>query len=197
MTIDRENIFRGHPEMVSEELKKSPFGAHYLVIYPDLLTFREMYSHYARSILSNIGNEIIIILPYLETPDNVRHILSEDGANINVRKYEKEQSLLIMDSLKIYFGSQDGVKQFIKQTVEYARTTGRSGVSILGDMGSFFYRNKKGDAVRYEMTLPSKYENMNLKGFCMYHRRDFDWRFTEKERQKLIEHHGKTLMLLS
>lgn len=68
----------------------------------------------------------------------MRHILSEDSANIDVRKYEKEQSLLIMDSLRGYFGSKDGIMPFVKQTVEYAKNSGKNSVSVLGDMGSFF-----------------------------------------------------------
>jgi hypothetical protein len=194
MTTDRENIFQGHAVDVSEELRKSAIGAHALVLYPDLLTLRELYSLYARSALAN--SEIVLILPYLETADSVRQILSEDSANIDVRKYEKEQSLLIIDSLKGYFGLQEGLIPFLLQTADFAKKSGKS-LSVLSDMGSFFYYNKKDDLLQYEMSLPSRYEEMNLKGFCAYHLRDFDVRFSEKERQDLIKHHGKTLMLLS
>ena len=68
-------------------------------------------------------------------------------------------------------------------------------LSVLGDMGSFFYIDKK-DLLNYEMALPTTFENMNLKGFCLYHKNDFDRRLTEKERQTYLEHHGKTLILL-
>ena len=73
----------------------------------------------------------------------MRRILSENDANIDVRKHEKEQSLLIMDSLRGYFGSQDGLMLFVKQTVEYAKNSSKGGVSVLGDMGSFFIMRKK------------------------------------------------------
>jgi hypothetical protein len=196
MGIARENVFRGHPLEVSQELRKSAFGAHFLVIYPNLSTLREMYSYYVKSALSDEGNEIVLVLPFLETVDNVRRILSENGANIDVRKYEKEQSLLIMDSLKSYFGLQNGLIPFVRQTIEYANTSGKSGLSVLADMGSFFYYDRKDDLLQYEIALPSKYKNMNLKWFCVYHKLDFDRRFTDKERQILIEEHGKTLILL-
>jgi hypothetical protein len=196
MAIARENVFRGHALEVSEELKKSAFGAHFLVIYPDLSTLREMYSHYVKSALSNEGNEIVLVLPFLETVDNVRRILSENSANIDVRKYEKEQSLLIMDSLKSYFGLQNGIIPFVIRTIEYANTSGNSGLLVLADMGSFFYYDKKDDLIQYEIALPLKYKNMNLKGFCIYHKLDFDRRLTDKERQIIIVEHGKTLILL-
>ena len=196
MAMARENVFRGHALEVSQELKKSSFGAHFLVIYPDLSTLREMYSHYVKSALSNEGNEIVLVLPFLETVDNVRRILSENSTNIDVRKYEKEQSLLIINSLKSYFGLQNGIIPFVIQTIAYANTSGKSGLSVLADMGSFFYYDEKDDLMQYEVALPLKYKNMNLKGFCVYHKLDFDRRLTDKERQVLIEEHGKTLILL-
>ena len=194
--IARENVFRGHPLEVSQELKKSAFGAHFLVIYPNLSTLREMYSYYVKSALSDEGNEIVLVLPFLETVDNVRRILSDIRTSIDVRKYEKEQSLLIMDSLKSYFGLQNGLIPFVRQTIEYANTSGKSGLSVLADMGSFFYYDKKDDLLQYEIALPFKYKNMNLKWFCVYHKLDFDRMLTGNERQILIEEHGKTLILL-
>jgi MEDS: MEthanogen/methylotroph, DcmR Sensory domain len=195
MTTDRENIFRGHAVEISEELRKSTMGTHALLLYPDLLTLRELYSFYTRSALSD--NEIVLILPFLETTGTVRRMLSGDSANIDVRKYEKEQSLLIIDSLKGYFGLQGGLMPFLIQTTDFAKKSGKRILSVLSDMGSFFYYDKKDDLLQYEMALPSKYEYMNLKGFCIYHLRDFDNRLSEKERLVLIKHHGKTLILLS
>jgi MEDS: MEthanogen/methylotroph, DcmR Sensory domain len=194
LNIDGENIFRGHAAEISEELRNSSLGTHALVLYPDLLTLRELYSFYARSALGD--SEIFLFLPYLETVANVKRVLSEDSANIDVRKYEKEQSLLIMDSLKGYFGLQEGLIPFLLQTADFAKKSGKS-LSVLSDMGSFFYYSKKDDLLQYEMSLPSRYERMNLKGFCAYNLRDFDVRFSDKERQDLIKHHGRTLMLLS
>jgi hypothetical protein len=192
-TVASKNNFQGNPAEVSEELMKSAFGSHFAIIYPDLPTLREMYSQYIKIVLSN-GNETVMILPFL---DNVRRILTENSANINVRKYEKEQLLLIVDSLKGYFGSPVGLMPFLSQTVEYASKLGKNGLSVLGDMGSFFYYNKKDGLLDYEMTLSSKYKDMNyMKGFCMYNGHDFDKRFNEEERQRLLVHHVKTLKLL-
>jgi hypothetical protein len=49
-----------------------------------------------------------------------------------------------------------------------------------------------------EMSLPTKYDdNMKLKGFCFYHQVDFDRRLTEQQKQTLLEHHGKNLMVVT
>jgi hypothetical protein len=91
-------------------------------VYPDIETLRETYSRYAKSQLED-NNEIVLILPYYETANDVRKTLSEGFVNmadgndaaarndtrsnsiIDVRKYEKEGSLMIVDSVKGYFGS--------------------------------------------------------------------------------------------
>lgn len=187
--------FHGAVEDISQQLIESNVGAHYLIVYPDLTTLRELYSHYIKTALSE-RNEIVIVLPFFETVDTVRRILSEDGANIDVRKYEKEQSIVIIDSLKGYFGSPQGLLPFVKQTVGYAKSSDKSGVSVLGDMASFFYYQKKEGLLQYETSLPSEFEDMNLKGFCLYHKKDFDTRLTDIQKQKLFEHHGKDLIIL-
>ena len=179
--------------VAAQELHKSEFGSHFLVIYHDLDTFRELYSLYAKAALKD--NEIVVILPFYETVNNVRSILSEDSACIDVGKYEKEQSLLIIDSLKSYFGSQEGLMPFVKKIVEFAKVSGRSGVSVIGDMGPFFYYGKNDGLLHYETTtLPTRFEGINLKGICTYHRQDFK-KFSEKEKGMLLNHHGKTLYL--
>ena len=99
MTNRTQTTFQGFAEEISNELRESEIGSHFLVQYPDLPTLREMYSHYIKSAVPG-DNEIVVILPFYETTDNVRRVLSEDSACIDVRKYEKEQRLLIMDSLK-------------------------------------------------------------------------------------------------
>lgn len=67
--------------------------------------------------------------------------MSEDSACIDVRKCEKEQLLLVMDSLKGYFASKNGLMPFLEQTVEYAKTSGKGSVS--GVVWVFFIKGKK------------------------------------------------------
>jgi hypothetical protein len=47
------------------------------------------------------------------------------------------------------------------------------------------------------MSLPTKYDdNMKLKGFCFYHQEDIDRRLREQQKQMLLEHHGRNLMVV-
>jgi hypothetical protein len=56
--------------------------------------------------------------------------------------------------------------------MDYAKTTGKDGVSVISDMDSFYY-SQKGDLLQYEMTLPKVLEGMDFKGMCARHMRGF------------------------
>jgi hypothetical protein len=71
---------------------------------------------------------------------------------------------------------------------------GKNGVSVLADLGAYPHKSKYNDLVDYELSLPTKYD-VPLKGFCLYHQKDFD-KFTDEQKQKLIEHHGKAIKIL-
>jgi hypothetical protein len=185
----------GDTNRTLEQIIQADYGAHYLIIYPDLTTLRKVYSQYIKTSLVD-RNETIIILPFYETINNVRDVLAENCANIDIRDYEKKQSLIIIDSLKGYFDSPEGIMPVLKQMVEYAKSSGKSGVSALGDMGSFFYKNKENGLMEYELSLPSGYNNeMNLKTFCLYHQKDFDLSLTEKQKEQLFRHHGNSMIM--
>ena len=191
---DRKLII-GDTVRILQQTMQADYGAHYLILYPDLITLRETYSQYIKTSLVE-RNEIMIILPFYKTVDGVRDILTENCSNIDIRAYEKEQSLIIVDSLKGYSGSPEGIMPVLKQMVRYAKSSGKSGVSAFGDMGSFFHDHNENSLMEYELSLPSEYDSkMNLKTFCLYHQKEFDVKFTEKQKEQLLGHHGNNLIL--
>jgi len=221
----KENLIITCPNNdILDHLFHAEYGSHSILVYPDIETLRETYSRYAKSQLED-NNEIVLILPYYETADKVRKTLSEGVVNniaddddddtaaindtktnsiIDVRKYEKEGSLMIVDSVKGYFGSdsnyegEDRLMSFFKQLVKKAESLGKNGVSVIADLGSFYHyqsNNATEKLFEHELSLPSKYEGMKFKGFCAYHKADFERRFTEEQKQKLLDHHSKALMI--
>jgi MEDS: MEthanogen/methylotroph, DcmR Sensory domain len=219
----KEDLITGSYNDILDHLTHAEYGTHSILVYPDIETLRETYSRYAKSQLED-NNEIVLILPYYETADKVRKTLSEGFVNniadgdddtaaindtktnsiIDVGKYEKEGSLMIVDSVKGYFGSdsnyegEDRLMSFFKQLVEKAKSLRKNGVSVIADLGSFYHlqsNNATEKLFEHELSLPSKYEGMKFKGFCAYHKSDFDTRFTEEQKQKLLDHHSKALMI--
>jgi hypothetical protein len=185
----------GNVESIQKALAGTEYRAHHLVVYPDLATLRDVYSYYISTAL-NGKNEVVIMLPFYETTGSVRRILGH--SKVDVLKHEKQHSLIIMDSLKGYFGS-DGVRSLIDQTIDYAKKTGKKGVSAFGDMGSFFHQHKENNnLIEHELSLPSEHaDGMNLKSFCLYHKQEFDKRLSIEQRDRLLEHHGKNMIITS
>jgi hypothetical protein len=65
-----------HVDEALELVNQAGHGAHYMIIYPNLDTPRDLYSN-------NIGkqiednNEVVLINPFYQTADSVRQVLSK------------------------------------------------------------------------------------------------------------------------
>ncbi len=188
-----QNLTNCHVNGALDQINQAEYGAHYMIIYPDLDTLRELYSNYIPKQIKE-NNEIVLINPFYETTDSVRQVLSEkyDHGIDDISKYEKEESLMIADALEEYLGDQPLI--YVKKGLASYAETGKSGVSVLADLGAYSHRYKYKDLVDYELSLPTKYD-VQMKGFCLYHQKDFD-KLSEEQQQKLIEHHHKTLEII-
>ncbi|CAN5515086.1 hypothetical protein BH18THE2_BH18THE2_22200 [soil metagenome] len=187
-------IINCNPHDSVDTLKQAEVGSHYLVIYPDIPTFRTIYSNYAKSELEEDSNELVVILLCYETTYGVRKILSEV---LDVKKHVREGSLMILDSLKAYPDLGVSISPFAKRLLDRAINSGRSEVSIFGEMGSFYLLNNNIQRLieyEYELSLPSKLADIRMKGFCFYHEKDFDQRFKQNQKERLVFHHGKSLI---
>ena len=107
-------------------------------------------------------------------------------------KYEKEESLMIADALEEYLGDQP--LMYVKKRLENYAKMGKNSVSVLADF-AYSHRSKHDDLVDYELSLPTKYTDVSMKGFCLYRQKDFD-NLSEEQKQKLIEHHGKAIKIV-
>ena len=192
------------------------------MVFPDLMTLRGVYSHYTKMQLED-NNELVLILPYYETTEMVRLILSGETiysknnpfgySGTDVDKHEKEGSLIIMDSLKGYFpsGGQDGflnsndspkgnlgLMSYLKILLKQADRQKKNGVTVISDMGSFYHHNnREGNLklIEYECSLPQEFDEKNLKGFCLYHQKDFEKRFSQEQQTELLDCHSRNIIL--
>jgi hypothetical protein len=217
----------GIPSGVSRGLdacRESSPGSHCLMVYSDLMTLRSMYSHYTKMQLEH-SNEIVLILPYYESTEMVRLTLSgetinsENGSNpfgysgIEVNKYEKDGSLIIMDSLDGYFPSRGhngfydsndspngdlDLMSYLEILLKQAERQKKNGVTVLADIGSFYHHNNPDDnlkLIEYECSLPKKFDAGNLKGFCLYHQKDFEMRFSQEQQAELLDCHSRNIIV--
>src|SRR5215211_2313989 len=108
---------RGVKEILNS-LLNTPIGIHQIVVYPNIEVLRETYFYYIKILLED-NNEMIVFLPYYESSDSVKRILSsfptksneddnnEKGNNqknssIDVKRYTYNGSLVIIESQKIF-----------------------------------------------------------------------------------------------
>jgi hypothetical protein len=188
---------------VIKQLRQADFGSHYIVIYPNLAILREIYSNYALTQIEE-NNEIVVLIPYYETTDSVRSVLQKSMNNSSkstntsnakkIRKYEKQNRLVIIDSVKAYFTLKIGLESFIQNLVEQAKSTGRNGVSVITDAGSYSLFEIRDSLVEYELNLPSHYNDLPLKRFCIYNQAELNT-FPEEKKQKLLKHHTINLVV--
>ncbi|MBD0360601.1 MAG: MEDS domain-containing protein [Nitrososphaeraceae archaeon] len=166
-----------------------------MLVYPDLHTFRRIYGQFTKTQLDDNG--VVLLIPYYETTDSVRHVLSQ--LSIDVRKCEQNRSLVIVDSVKAYFHSDIGMKLLPKMMAKGSKRMGKKGVSIIGDMGSFFLYEKQNRMMEYEMELrldgkENDASSVKIKGICSYHKDTFNT-LAKKEQQALFEHHHAKLVV--
>src|ERR687889_811841 len=112
------NLISGNSNDVLKQLRQAEYGAHYIIVYYDMMTLRQLYTGYIKTQLED-NNELVLILPYYETTETVRSVLSGEnnsgngGSMIDVRKYEKEGSLIIIDAAEAYFSSDTDLMSFV------------------------------------------------------------------------------------
>lgn len=188
------NIKSVHVEDAIDTLLESPYGIHALLIYSDMKTLREFLSFYTKKSVEE-KNELLFLAPFYQTADSLRETLSGGHKPIDVQKYENEEkSLIIVDSLKNYFDDTTGIfdiESILKDNqklVEHANSLDKKGLSSLGDMGAFLFKNQIPRLMDYEYSLPPSEFDTNVKGICLYHQKDFD-RLSLDQKEKLVNHH--------
>jgi hypothetical protein len=148
---------------------------------------------YARLHLQPEYNEIVLIASQYETPDTVRSNLSDYG--VDVDRYEKDGSLIIIDSVKGYQSDKDhsGVINLCKLLVAKTEKDGKIGVCAFGDIGSFFMYDRIVDIPKYELSIPPK-PAIKLKTFCSYHAGDYA-NLSEDQKKTIAANHFRRVIL--
>lgn len=122
-------------------------------------------------------DDLLFLAPFYQTVDSKRKMLSEGHESIDVSRYEKEEkSLIIVDSLENYYNRAENtfdtqsILKANEKLVEYANSLDKKGLSYLGDMAPFLFKNQIQSLINYESSLPIEFDT-NLKGKCLYHQK--------------------------
>lgn len=186
-------------------------GENGIIIYPNLQSFRQIYTKYVKDQLAKEEDEdndnsrgnkqlksrITLIGTFYETVESVKHHLSAVGVQ-DIQSLIDNGSLVIVDAFSAYYPDINGMKKLVASLSERARKEGRVGVTAIVEMGYFFLFGGDGRAtelINYEASLPPKTEGGNVKGLSCYHGGNYN---TLKHNQKKeLAQKGKKLFELT
>jgi hypothetical protein len=196
-------------------------GENSILVYPSTQTFRQIYTKYVKDQLvsaarkqeveeennnnsnsSRDNNEqsksksrIILIAPFYETVDGVKHQLSAFGIE-NVQGLIDSDSLVIADSFHSFFPDSHGMKKLIDSLSERARKEERPGVTAIVDVGFFFLfggDSKATELISYEASLAPKTQDGNVKGISCCHWGNYET-LTERDKELITQGQKKKLL---
>jgi len=172
-----------------EMITNSEFGDHNILIYPDIESFKFIYTSYAMRL--NGLNHLLLIISYYETVERVTPTL--ENAGVDIKSPTDQQSLIILDSVKVYSSIMEN-KKFAHSLLDQANKLNKNGLIVISDMASFQQFDKTDELVNYELSWPSEFDKLKMKAFCCYNHADFQV-LSPEQRQKLLDHHRKDLII--
>jgi hypothetical protein len=194
---NRYRIVNADPATILQHIKNSNYGDHNLVIYPHLEQLEEFYIECCKdSILDR--NEIFVLLTHYQPVSTIRkkmYLL----AGIDTARYEKDGTLVILDSEKAYQPSVEqtgGYNIIIILTsllMKHAQERDKKGITLLSDLGTFFLHKRIADLISHEVSVPSRID-ANIRSFCCYHKDDFSV-LQEEQRKRILLNHSNNLIL--
>ena len=188
MTSAAESSSRSHEDKsisssssssLIEKIRQSNFHDHDIMIYPDLPTFRQVYSQATKEALER--NEIVFLATTYDSFQKVIDSLTQVGVSVN--KEAKDRNLIILDAVKAYQIDVSGAFKFAQSLGMRAAKDGKAGVFNISDLGSFFVADRIPTLLGYERSI-SKKMDFEFKGICAYHEGDFA--NLSKEQQEII-----------
>ena len=203
---NEESILRWFDKEVEE-------GENSIFVYPDLQAFRQIYTKYVKDQFAAAGEQdvedskfdkksssssksrIILIAPFYETVDSLKHHLSAFGVE-NIQRLIDNGSLVIVDSFYYFFPDPNGMKKLIDSLSVRARKEGRVGVTAIVDMGSFFFfggDSKAAHLISYETSLAPKTQDGNVKGISCYHFGNYKT-LTDTDKEQITQGQKKKLL---
>jgi hypothetical protein len=168
---------------IIEDIRRSDFKEHNLLIYADLPSFRQIYSECTKQALDN--NEIVFLATTYDSFDRIEDALR--SKQISVDDEKKNGNLIIVDAFRAYQIDTNGAMNFAKDLAMRAARDGKEGVFNLSDMGSFFLSERIDRLIEYEQDVPKKMD-FKFKGICSYHRDNFGMLAEEQRRTLLLGH---------
>lgn len=191
--MEKDNLRNIDTTHIMEMIIHGKFGEHNLILYTDITILAYIYTNYSIRSLESL-NEIVLILPHYQSAADVHSNLKSSG--IDVDKCKREGSIIVVESKKGYYSLTDefvGVMIMTKMLLRRANKLGKTGVTVISDMGLFFHLNKIEDLIKYETEISSSIYDKKVKVLCSYNKTDIEG-LSEYQKKDLLNHHNKIIL---
>jgi hypothetical protein len=172
-----------------QEICHSNFRDHNILIYPDLTTYRKIYSESAKQALVN--NQVVFLVTTYDSFDRIKDSLTQAGIS-SVNNEIKEGNLIIVDAVKAYQIDTYSAVKFVTTLAKRAERDEKAGLLALTEMGSFFIAERIDLLLEYEQSLPKKWDLHNFKSVCTYHKDDFAT-LSREQQEIILSAHNRVL----
>jgi MEDS: MEthanogen/methylotroph, DcmR Sensory domain len=184
---NHKNMSSPSSSSLVQEVRHSNFHDHNMLIYPDLATYRKIYSESAKQAFDN--NEIVLLITTYDSFDRTKDSLTQAGISVN--NETKEGNLIIVDAFKAYQIDAYGALKFGTTVAKRAERERKAGIFALTEMGSFFIAERIASLLEYEKSIPKKM-NLTLKVHCSYHKDDFAT-LSKEQQETILSAHNRVL----
>lgn len=171
------------------------FGEHNALLYSSITALHQLLIEYCRISLKS-SNEILLILTSYDSIENLLIALRVIDSNLDSR--QKNGSLVIRDSAKVYFNLADelvDIMIMIRMLLQRKRKLGKDGLTVICDMGIFFHKNRIVDLVSCETRLSLSLGSSDFKEvrmICCYDKPSLSL-LTQQQSQQILRAHTKIL----
>jgi len=169
------------------------FGEHNALLYSSITALHQLLIEYCRISLKS-SNEILLILTSYDSIETLLKALRVIDSNLDSR--QKNGSLVIRDSAKVYFNLADeqvDIMIMIRMLLQRKRKLGKDGLTVICDMGIFFHKNRIVDLVSCETRLSlgsSDFKEVRM--ICCYDKPSLSL-LTQQQSQQILRAHTKIL----
>ena len=179
--------------LLESSLANFHFGEHNAILYSSTTTLNQLLIEYSRISLKS-SNEILLILTYYNSIENILNALKDIDSNMESR--QKDGSLVIRESAKAYFNLADelvDIMIMIRMLLQRKRKLGKDGLTVISDMGIFFHRKRIVDLISHEtrFSLGSS-DNNEIRMICCYEKPSLTL-LTPQQTQQIFSAHNKVL----
>jgi hypothetical protein len=167
------------------------FGEHNAILYSSINVLHQLLIEYCEISLSS-SNEILLILTHYDPIENILNALKYTDTDDR----QKDGSFVIRESGKAYFNLADALVDImimVRMLLQRKRKLSKDGLTVICDMGVFFYKKRIIDLILHESRLSlGSISDDEVRVICCYEKSNLAL-LSQEQKQQILSTHNKVL----